>query len=82
MTKNTQTKKRYIDIEQIDQQCMNMSINLKEDYLLIFKKEDEVEDYTTQAKTGQTPISGSKFRNNSVISSLNNNTFLSSEMYS
>lgn len=73
MTKNTQTKKRYIDIEQIDQQCMNMSINLKE---------DEVEDYTTQAKTGQTPISGSKFRNNSVISSLNNNTFLSSEMYS
>jgi hypothetical protein len=71
--KNGPPKKRYIDIEQIDQQCVNMSLNLGE---------GSAEDYTFQDKI-VTPLSiHNKFRNNSVISSAGNNTFLSSEMMS
>ena len=36
MVKQTQKKKRYIDIEQVDQECINMSINLKDEQELDF----------------------------------------------
>ena len=72
MKRESQKKKRVNDIEQIDQQCMDLSVNLKEN-----------DELSTQDKVSKTPLSiahSGKYRNNSVISG--NNTFLSSEICS
>jgi len=70
MKRTKQKKQRYIDIEQVDQHCINMSIDLQAD---------------DDAFPAETPVSiQNKFRNNSVISSVKDRdvTYLSSDIMS
>jgi len=70
MKRAKQKKQRYIDIEQVDQHCINMSIDLQAD---------------DDAIPAETPVSiQNKFRNTSVISSVKDRdvTFLSSDIMS